>query len=495
VLVLKPLAEPNPLPASAPQARGNAGHADPVPLVVDMDGTLLRTDTLVELVFALARAKPWLLWLLPWWLAQGRAVFKRRLAERVSLNVSTLPVTPDLLRQLRAQRRAGRRLVLATGADAQLAQAVAAQFALFDTVLASDGQVNLSGERKRARLVAEFGVGGFDYAGNSTRDLPVWGAARRAWLVHAPADVSAAAARVAPIEQVFEPDRPDWRTYLGAMRAQHSLKNLLLLVPLLAAHRLYEPALLLHALLALLCFSLTACGVYLLNDLLDLPADRQHPHKRERALAAGRLPVLHALLGVPLLWGAAALLALLLPRAFGLTLAGYALLMVMYSMWLKDIAIVDTLVLAFGYSLRIEAGALATGVAVSAWLLVCSVALFFGLALLKRYAELVTQRAHANIPRRVRGYSPADTALIVALGTASGCIAVAVLALYPAVEAVTEPPALLWLLSAALLLWTGHMWRMAQRGRIRDDPVSFALRDPASRAFGLLCVALMLLNT
>jgi len=467
--------------------------ADAVPLVVDLDGTLLRTDTLVESLFALARQHPLRLCGLPVWLLQGRAALKQRLAEQVRLDVHSLPVTEAFLHYLRDQHRRGRRLVLATGADAAVANAVAVEFGLFDDVLASDGAVNLSAEPKRDRLVAEFGIGGFDYAGNSVRDLPVWGAARRGLLVHASRRVATAAQRIVPIDQVFGDDARPLRTALGAMRIQHSLKNLLLLVPLLAAHRLYEPALLLHALLGLVCFSLTASGVYLLNDLLDLPADRQHPHKRGRALASGRMPVLHAMLLVPALWLAAAALASWLPLAFGAALALYAGLMLVYSVRLKDIAIVDTLVLAVGYTLRIAAGALATGVAVSPWLLVCSSALFFGLALLKRYAELVTLRAGAGPRLRVRGYGPADAALIAGLGTASGCIAVAVLALYTVVEAFGARRWPVWVLSVALLLWTGHLWLMAQRGRIHDDPVSFALRDPVSRGVGLLTLALLLL--
>jgi 4-hydroxybenzoate polyprenyltransferase/phosphoserine phosphatase len=469
--------------------------ADPVPLVVDLDGTLLRTDTLVESLFALGRGNPLRLLALPVWLVQGRAVLKRRLAAQAPLDVHTLPVAQELLEYLRAQRRQGRRLVLATGADAQLARAVADGLGCFDTVLASDGVTNLSGERKRDRLVAEFGERGFDYAGNSARDLPVWAVARRGLLVGATPRLAAAAARATNLARVFESPRPDLGTYLGAMRVQHWLKNLLLLVPLLAAHRIEDPAALGRTLLGLACFCLAASGVYLLNDLFDLPADRRHPHKHARALAAGRVPVLHALLLVPGLWLASALLALTLPRAFIAALGAYAVLMMAYSTWLKDIAIVDTLTLAAGYTLRIFAGSLAAAVAVSPWLLVCSTALFFGLALLKRYAELVTLRSAIGAQARVRGYRVGDAALIAGLGTAAGCAAVVVLALYPVVEPYGQVRWPVWLLCALLLFWTGHMWLMAHHGRIRDDPVAFALRDPLSRALGVVTAGLLVLGT
>lgn len=480
-----------PAPAAAAAA---AAQADPVPLVVDLDGTLLHTDTLVESLFDVARRRPLQLLRLPAWLADGRANLKRQLALRASVDLQVLPLADDLLAHLRELKRQGRHLVLATGADEAIAHAVADELGLFDEVLASDGRVNLSGEAKRDRLVAAFGARGFDYAGNSTRDLPVWAAARRALLVRPSAQLAAAAARVTEVERCFGDARPRWRDHLDAMRAQHWLKNLLLLVPLLAVHQLYDPPKLLAALLGLVCFSLAASGVYLLNDLFDLPADRRHPHKRHRALASGHVSLLHGLLLVPALWLAAVLLALPLARPFLGALGAYVVLMLAYSMRLKQYPIVDALALAVGYSLRIDAGSLAVAVAVSPWLLVCSTALFFGLALLKRYAELVTLRPGLGPGARVRGYRVGDAVPIAALGMAADCIAVALLALYPVVATPAAARTAVWVLSALLLFWVGHMWLMAHRGRIHDDPVAFALRDPLSRAFGVAMAAVLLLR-
>ena len=351
---------------------GNAGPVALVPLVVDLDGTLLRSDTLVESLFMVARPHPLTLLMVPLWLAQGRARLKQGLAERVAIDVHTLPFDEDLLTHLRGQKRLERRLILASGTDEKIARAVAQEFGLFDTVMGSDGVTNLTAGRKRERLVAEFGARGFDYIGNSASDLPIWAAARHGLLMAPSPGLMAAAQRVTEVERVLPGSPPGAMTYLGAMRMHHWLKNMLLLVPLLAAHSLYDPAQLRNAMFAVLCFSLAASGVYLLNDLLDLSADRKHPRKKERALASGRMPIAHALMLLPGLWLLAVVLALWLPQPFVGALGIYIALMVAYSMRLKDVAIIDALALALGYSLRILAGALAVDVSVSPWLLVCS---------------------------------------------------------------------------------------------------------------------------
>lgn len=461
-----------------------------VPLVVDLDGSLLRSDTLVESLLVLAREHPLDLLKLPFWLARGRAHFKHSVAQRATVDVHTLPWSGELLEYLRDQKRLGRRLILATGADEKVARAAANEVGLFDVVLASGSGVNLTAHAKRDRLVAEFGEGGFDYVGNSARDLPVWAAARQGLLVTPSARLLAEARRVTQVGREFSDGRASLSTYLGAMRAKHWLKNLLLLVPLLATHQLYDPVMLGHALLGLVCFCLAASGVYLLNDLLDLPADRRHPRKKERALASGQLSVVHALVLLPLLWLSAAVLSLLLQPSFGLVLGVYAVMMAAYSLRLKDIAIVDAFVLGMGYTLRILAGGLAVGIDVSPWLLVSSVALFFGLALQKRYAELIAHRAG-----RVRAYRSSDAALIAGLGAAAACVAVVVLALFPIVEPSGHARWPVWLVCALLLFWTGHMWLMAHRGNIHDDPVSYALRDKVSRGFGVAIAAVLVLAT
>jgi 4-hydroxybenzoate polyprenyltransferase/phosphoserine phosphatase len=474
---------------------GADGRADPIPIVVDLDGTLLRSDVLLESLLAVARAQPMVLAKVPFWLVRGSAVLKRQLVTLAPIDVSTLPFDIGLLEYLREQKSAGRRIVLASGSDVQIADAVARHCGVFDAVFGSDGHVNLTAVRKRNRLVAEFGLKGFDYIGDNAQDLPIWAVARFAMLAGPSARLIAQAQSVASVQRVFVRNSPALGTYSSAMRVQHWLKNLLVLVPILVGHHLYEPIFLRNAMLGALCFCFAASGTYLLNDLLDLRTDRQHPRKKLRMLASGELPIAHALCMLPCLWLAALLLAMWLPIGFSYALWVYILLMVAYSMRLKDFAIIDALVLAMGYSLRILAGGQAVRIAVSPWLLVCSSAMFFGLALLKRYAELAALRCGTGTQTRVRAYRLTDAAVVAGLGGAAGCIAVALLALYPVIEPSDHARWPIWLVCGCVLFWIGHMWLMADRGQIHDDPVAFSLRDPVSRIFGLVTLVVLLVTT
>jgi 4-hydroxybenzoate polyprenyltransferase len=282
---------------------------------------------------------------------------------------------------------------------------------------------------------------------------------------------------------VFEEPSSDPLLYLKALRPHHWLKNALVFLPLAAAHRLDEIGLLLQAFLAFLAFSLCASSTYLLNDLMDLPSDRRHPHKRERALASGRLPVLRALAQVPLLLAGALAVGLLLPWAFLGVLALYYMLTLSYSLRLKDMVILDVLALAGLHALRVMAGSAATGVWPSAWLVAFCVFLFFSLAMIKRYAELVVMRTIDGLHAHARAYELEDSELLAALGGASGYLAVLVLALY-----ISETAnggfgrhELIWLVCVLLLYWISYMWLMAHRARMHDDPLVFALRDHVSR--------------
>jgi 4-hydroxybenzoate polyprenyltransferase/phosphoglycolate phosphatase-like HAD superfamily hydrolase len=470
----------------------------PVPLVVELEGTLVGSDLLIESLFALAKRRPLLLLKVPFWLASGKARFKRCLAEEAAPDVRTLPYRQDLLAYLEKEKRRGVPMVLVTSADERVAEQVARHLGLFEAVLASDGTTDLSGERKADRLVAEFGAQGFDYAGSSRRDRPVWHAARSVILVGHRSRVSAEVARATRVAHVFEGASSGLYYYFRALRPYQWLKNSLVFVPLLAAHRLREVDLLADALLALVAFSLCASSAYILNDLMDLPSDRHHPRKRNRPLASGRVRPAHAVGMIPLLLASGIACALYLPRSFLGVLAVYYCLTLAYSFRLRDLVILDVLALAGLYTLRVMAGSAAVGIAPSAWLLAFCVFLFFSLAMVKRYAELVAMRAVEGTHAHARGYLLEDSELLAALGGASGFLAVLVLALY-----ITSDTAhllygrqqLIWLVCVLLLYWISYMWLMAHRARMHDDPLVFALRDRVSQTVIVLMAAILFVAT
>jgi 4-hydroxybenzoate polyprenyltransferase len=468
-----------------PHSASASADTRDVPLVVDLDETLVRTDSTIESLFVLIRHEPIRLLGMPCWLRRGLAHFKRRLNQTVMPDVHTLPFRADLLDFLREQRRQGRYLVLATGADMKLAQAVAGETGLFDRIIASDGAINLVGDKKRERLVAEFGQRRFDYVGGRRRDYPVWCAARKAWMVSASPRLVRDVAKVTPVEVSFDRDPTTLGDVFHELRALHWVKNVLVLLPVAAANGLLAPTGLGRALLAFVAFSLWASSVYLLNDLLDLPIDRQHPQMKDRRLASGQIRPADALALLMMLLASAAALSLYLSAAFFGIAATYFLMMMAYSVRLKDIPLLDVLVLSGGYALRVVAGEVATNISLSPWVLVFVILLFSSFTLVKRCAELVRidSRGQAE-PPRVCGYLAGDTGILTAQGIAGGYLAVLVFAMYASSEAMQRAyprHELFWGVCGLLLYWINYLWLMVARRRMHHDPVTFAFADPVSR--------------
>lgn len=464
------------------------------PLAVDLDGTLIRTDLLHETTLLLVRQRPLSLLSVPSWLARGKAWMKQRIAEQVQPDYARLPYAPDLLEWLQLERARGRRLVLCTASDARLAQGVAEHLQLFDEVMASDGQTNLSSHSKALALVERFGERGFDYAGNSSDDVEVWRQARAAVVVAASPSVAQAAAEVGRVEREFPGPRPALRTWLKALRLHQWLKNLLVFLPLMGAFR-FDSGVLGAALLAFFAYGLCASSVYVLNDLMDLDNDRAHPRKRLRPFASGLISVPRGLAVMLLLLGGSALLALQLPVAFQLALCVYYALTLAYTFFLKRRVLVDCVTLGMLYTLRIVAGVAATGLPHSFWFLAFPLFLFLSLAFVKRYSELQAMIGLGRNDTAGRGYLASDAPLVMAMGVASGFCAVLLLALYLNSEAVVKNythPERLWLTLPVVLYWISRMWMQAQRGHLSDDPVVFAVKDRYSLAcavlFGLLLV-------
>lgn len=466
--------------------------ADDLPLVVDVDGTLIRTDLLAESALRLAAHYPLAVVHLPVWLAAGRAGFKARVADRVVPEPHALPLNAEVLDFIRDQRRRGRRVYLASASDRRAVQALADHLGLFDGIFASDGTVNLSGGAKGRALCDAFGAGGFDYMGNAQIDLEVWRHARRALVVNAtPALAAEARRRFADVVEMAPQPHPARRarTVLKAMRAHQWLKNVLVFLPALAHHSL-DGAVLGAAALAFVAFCLCASSVYVLNDLIDLPSDRAHPTKRSRPFASGQLPPALGALLAPVLLALAGLVCLALPVEFFAVLATYYATTVLYTFALKRRIILDVVTLAALYTIRVVAGGEATGIEPSEWLLAFSMFLFLCLALIKRYSELVERRRSRAGRPAGRGYEVDDAPIVGALAGASGFVSVLVLALYinsPDVHALYGHPGLLWGVGVLLLYWVARVVLLAHRGELHDDPLVFAATDRGS----LVTVALM----
>jgi len=469
-----------------------------VPLCVDLDGTLIRSDVLWESLMLLLKRNPFYLLALPFWLLRGRAAMKKEIAERTELNPANLPYHEAFLKYLKAERAQGRVLILATAADGRLAQNVAAHLGLFSDVVASNGETNMRGKNKGHTLAARYGSKGFDYAGNSTVDLPVWQEARRALVVNADERLAREARSLTEVSHVFnEPDSTS-HALIKALRPHQWVKNIIIFVPLLTSHRFNEPRLLKSAVLALIAFSLCASSVYVLNDLLDLDADRQHATKRHRPFASGRLPLPYGFLLVPLTLGLSVTVALLLPWSFVAVLALYFVLTTSYSWRVKQIALLDVFFLAGLYTMRLIAGHAATGVEYSFWLLAFSMFIFLSLALVKRFTELKSLRLQNKQDSKGRGYSTTDLELVAMLGVASGFMAVVVMALYVNSEQVTRlyhQTLVLLLLCPMLLFWVSRVWLIAHRGQMHDDPIVFALKDRVSYLIGALTLGVLWLAT
>lgn len=472
------------------------GTGDPV-LAVDLDGTLMRSDLLWEGLLRLGMRRPWTLPRILLALVRGRASLKRSVAEAMPIDPASLPWRSDLLAWLRAEKDAGRRIVLATGADRLPAEAVARHLGLFDAVLASDPPRNLSARRKADALVESFGEGGFDYAGDHHRkDAPVFDRARAAVPVGSPSLERLLRAKDRPIAASFADQGTMLGTVLRAMRVHQWAKNLLVFVPLLTAHRVLDGGAWLASGLAFAAFSLLASGTYLLNDLHDLDADRLHPTKRLRPLASGSLSIPAALaMAVVLVLGGLSIGVLLLPRPCLGSLAAYLGLTLAYSLLLKRLLLVDVIALALLYTIRIHAGAESIEVVLSEWLLVFSLFVFSSLAFLKRYVELRRSSPASGTTLAGRGYAAEDLAIVRVIGPALGVMSVLVLSLYvqaPAVEEAYNRPGILWLLLPLMTYWVARIWFLAERGRVDDDPVAFAIRDRGTQAVVLLMAVVAL---
>ena len=463
-----------------------------LPLCVDLDGTLIKTDVVLESLILLLKQNPWAAMLVPWWLLRGRAFLKRELSARIAIAAEKLPYRDDVLEFLRSERESGRQLLLVTGSDQVIGERVAAYLGQFDGVYGSDGTVNLKGEAKAGFLAGLLGKGNFDYVGNSASDLPVWRAARGAYVVGSE-HVAKKAARTTPVVRFFRSPTPSLLSWLRSIRVLHWIKNLLVFLPILLAHRT-DGAAWRQSFAGFLLFGGCASGLYILNDLRDLHSDRLHPSKNRRPFAAGEFPIWVGVVESTVLISSTLVISFFVDLRFAATLCIYSVLTIAYSWKIKNFPLMDVFVLSSFYAIRIWAGGFISSTPVSEWLTAFSLFFFLSLAMAKRHSELQRASRLVEEGNSGRGYLLNDRELIATFGIASSFASVVILCLYARsqeVSALYRNPAQLMWLSPVVLYWLSRVWLLAGRGELDDDPVLFAVRDRTSWVLGAVGLAVL----
>jgi 4-hydroxybenzoate polyprenyltransferase/phosphoserine phosphatase len=464
--------------------------ATPQVLVVDLDGTLLRSDMLLESFWS-AFGNEWFSPIASLFaLSRGRASLKRYLAQAARIDPATLPYNEQVLAYIEDWCINHGYAVLVTASDQEIANQIAQHLGLFDEVHGSDGIRNLKSQTKARFLNKQYGEGKFAYIGDSAADIPVWRSSAKAITVNASSALRQEAESACTNVEHLGARPNSLMPYAKALRPHQWLKNILVFLPMLTAHQL-DGGSLLASVMAFICFSLVASSVYVLNDLLDLSVDRAHPRKRNRPFASGSIPLSHGTgLAIGLI-AFGALLSALLGAAFLTIMLGYFVLTTAYSLYLKRRMVVDICVLAGLYTARIVAGGLATGIELSVWLLAFSIFFFLSLASVKRQAELIDSEARGQLTASGRDYRVDDLPVISMVAVAAGYVSVLVMALYvnsPAVVELYDRPETLWGVSAVLLYWITRAIMIAHRGGMHDDPVVYAAKDRVSQICLMLIV-------
>jgi 4-hydroxybenzoate polyprenyltransferase len=462
---------------------------DRLPLCVDLEGTLVRTNCVTEALVCLARNDVFA-FLTCWiWLFKGPSFFRSRLFEVAGLNPASLPVNDALVEQLKELKNSGKPIYLVSRLPLSFTTQVAAHVGIFTDAIGPTEEADLTTRNKGTRLLNLFGKDNFEYAGNGYDDLPAWNHSQKAFVVSSNKRLIRQVEAMKPCQVIATPPRTA-KHYRKAFRIHQWTKNLLVFIPLFVSHNFLDWQLYQNALIAIVSFCLVSSSVYMINDLLDLESDRAHPENKKRPFASGVLPLAFGLAVAPCLLATGLTIGSVVSDQYLAVLAGYFVLTLAYSLRLKQIVLIDTLTLAALYSIRILAGAQATNIPLSDWLIIFSCSVFFSLALLKRCSEITLLRSHEKAENSRRGYKFADYDQIVSFGTTSGYLSVLVLALYihnQQASATYQRPQLLWAFCPLLLFWISRMWLQAHRGLMHSDPLVFAFKDRAS--YVIICIS------
>ena len=469
-----------------------------IPLCVDLDGTLIYSDCLHESILLAVKRRPWLILYIPFWLITGGIVaVKSNIYKYASPNPLILPYNEDILNYIREEKSKGRKIILATASMQEIADSISDHLGIFDDVIGTSAKNNLRRKKKLEALEEKFGKKGFDYIGDSFSDIDVWKGARKAILVNPKRNIQKQAEFSGNVDRIFKTPKNKLKLIIKEIRVYQWVKNLLIFLPMFLAHHFYDFYSYLDALIAFFSFSFTASSVYVLNDMMDIEADREHPKKKERPFASGELSIQSGVYLIPVLlllgFGIA---AVALPLQFLSVLFMYYILTTAYSFYLKRVYVLDLIILATLYTIRLLAGAVATDVIISTWAMAFSMFLFLSLALVKRFTEIKTSLKNKKKDIKGRGYRISDIDLIRSAGTSSGLLSVVILALYlnsNEVLALYDSPNLLYLIAPLLLFWILRIWFKTDRGEMTDDPIVFTVKDLTSYIVGFL-IALIIIG-
>lgn len=465
------------------------------PLVADLDGTLVKTDTLLESIFGLIRLNYIYSISMIFWFLKGRNFLKQKIAEKFIPDPSLLPYNNEVLIKLKDAKQQGRKIVLATGSHQLVADEVASYLNIFDDVYGSTESVNLTGNRKRDLLVERYGEASYEYIGDSFQDLPVWKTASEIVSINPTPYVKNRLKTYTQPVDIIENKKNYFTTLVKEIRIYQWVKNLLIFLPLLMAHEFDDPQKFVMAIIGFFCFSFVASAVYLFNDIFDVEADRAHPSKKNRPIASGNFGIVDAVVISTIMNTIGmTVAAAVMPFEFFITLLIYQLSTSVYSFLLKKIYVLDIIYLAALYTIRLLSGAFATGVEASTWLLAFSMFIFLSLAFLKRFVELVQLSAENKNIAKGRAYNTEDISALRSFGTSSAYISILVFALYIQSEKIVilyKTPELLWLVVPLLLYWITRMWFLAEKGKVDDDPVVFTCKDPVSYIVAILSAVVL----
>lgn len=451
-------------------------------LVCDLDECLIKSDALYEQWISLIKTKPLFFFVSLLWLLKGKSYFKNQVAKHTAIHAHLLPYRAeviDVIKSYRAQNKG--QVILASASPQPWIQAVANHLGLFDHSIGSSEDKNLKGSKKLQAIKEVIGNKSFSYIGDHMVDLALWQESAEIIAVNPSQPLKIKIQALNKPTKIITDKKNQWRLMFKQIRPHQWVKNALVFLPALAGHKVFETDVLLKCLIAFAGFSLSASFVYVLNDLLDLPADRNHHTKKLRPFASGNLSIKWGVFLLPSLLAGIVFFASLLPLPFAAWISTYLVLNIAYSLYLKQSVVVDIIILSMMYTLRIFAGSAAASVPVSEWLLSFSTLFFFSLACVKRYTEII--RSKNKITLDGRGYRQVDHPIIQSLGVGSGLLSILIILLYlqsTEVRALYKNPQSLWYATPILLFWISRIWLLTNRDEIHDDPVVFAVKDKVS---------------